>query len=234
MITEEQYKGLKAGDKVKIRDDLVVGNHYGCRYFVQDMKKGIVTIKKIQYSVFSINEDECGYTRDMIDHIVDDDKKAGSISDGYHTFDELYEHRHTLFCALSKKMNGWKSKFHDDGTMFDGMFIAGIGLPNIGNITYHLPLSMYEMFIGKELEKAPWWDGHTPNDVVDRLKKFVKPNPKALRNKAFCVKLPDGVEDVVQIPDIKQFLKDVLKIRSISDWQIEMIESLSGYKESEL
>lgn len=52
----------------------------------------------------------------------------GEISDGYHTFNELYHHRAVLFSVIcnANKEIAWKSKAHADGTMFDGMFIVGI------------------------------------------------------------------------------------------------------------
>ncbi len=98
----------------------------------------------------------------------------GEISDGYHTFNELYEHRHALFITL---MNthfelSWKSKLHDDGTMFEGgWFIAGMTLPT-GTVTYHLPIRFWSRCDGVELVRSPPWDGHTPGDVVDRIMSF--------------------------------------------------------------
>jgi hypothetical protein len=101
---------------------------------------------------------------------------TGSISDGYHTFDELYEHRHALYAAFASADpdRAWKSLKHDDGTMFDGWFIAGMSLP-AGNISYHLPMRLWDTVTGLELSAAPKWDGHTPNDVVSRLKAYANP-----------------------------------------------------------
>lgn len=93
------------------------------------------------------------------------------VSDGYHTFNELYHHRAALFSVICSifKDKAWKSKKHDTGDMFDGMFIVGIETP-VGQITYHYDLDPYwNMFDVKELPNAPRWDGHTPNDVINRL-----------------------------------------------------------------
>lgn len=101
--------------------------------------------------------------------VVDD---PGKLSDGFHTFDELYEHRHTLFMVLyNQNLDiAWKSKLHPDGTMFEGdWFIAGLNLPN-GAITYHIPMRLWDSFDGQELERAPEWDGHTAEDVLKRLR----------------------------------------------------------------
>lgn len=92
----------------------------------------------------------------------------GEISDGYHTFNELYEHRHALFAVACHFLGGWKSKLHQDGTMFPGWFIAGLTTCD-GPATYHLPLRLWDAFPGRERERAPEWDGHTAGDVVTRL-----------------------------------------------------------------
>lgn len=97
-------------------------------------------------------------------------KDLGTNHDGYHTFNELYVHRHLLFLNLVKynKNISWKSLYHSDGTMFDDMFIAGIKFDN-GLITYHLPMKYWKLCDCFDLTNAPEWDGHTPQDVCDRL-----------------------------------------------------------------
>lgn len=95
----------------------------------------------------------------------------GEFSDGYHTFNELYHHRAILFSIVCKtyKDKAWKSKMHDTGDMYDGMFIVGIETP-YGQATYHYNINPYwDMFDVKELEKAPKYDGHTPDDAINRL-----------------------------------------------------------------
>lgn len=103
---------------------------------------------------------------------------AGAISDGYHTFEEIYDHRCLLFCALIESMKfalfkPWKSRLHSDGNGLDGWFIAGITLPD-GPITYHLPTAMWDLCHAEELERAPEWDGHTSADVVERLRGWLR------------------------------------------------------------
>jgi len=100
---------------------------------------------------------------------------AKAISDGYHTFGELYDHRRALTAvvAVSAATSGdsWRSKAHhtEDGPMFDGSFIVGIELPT-GTITYHYNLEHWDDFTGvPELEHAPKWDGASPDDTVARL-----------------------------------------------------------------
>ncbi len=99
-------------------------------------------------------------------------------SDGYHTFSELYDHRITLYIALCRILardagyNGiWRSKLHSDGTKFEGWFVLGIGWEVGKQITYHLPLARWpETEFALDLHNAPDFDGHTPADVLERLK----------------------------------------------------------------
>lgn len=104
------------------------------------------------------------------------------ISDGYHTFGELYEHRIGLFIALCNhvadsdclyggKKSVWKSKLHSDGSSFDGWFVMGIGEDAGAQITYHLPMDKWDdCYLAKEIDRAPEFDGHTSQDVLNRLK----------------------------------------------------------------
>lgn len=99
------------------------------------------------------------------------------VSDGFHTFGELYNHRHVLFLALMKSHPdiSWKSLLHADGTMFGGMFIAGMELP-MGQVTYHIPYYRnWDMLWNiTTIDKAPKYDGHTSKMVVVRLESFIR------------------------------------------------------------
>lgn len=93
------------------------------------------------------------------------------ISDGWHTFEELYYHRMILFLTIQKanKNISWKSKKHHDGTMFEDSFIVGIETPE-GQYTYHYNLKYWDLFEEiKELNYAPEYDGHKPKDITRLL-----------------------------------------------------------------
>lgn len=100
--------------------------------------------------------------------------------DSYHTFEELYEHRITLFVSLCKmiiwsqfNVPVWRSKLHADGTSYDGWFIMGIYKEKGKQMSYHLPLSKWdETEWAETLDRAPVWDGHTSDDVLRRLKQL--------------------------------------------------------------
>ena len=104
---------------------------------------------------------------------------ASQLSDGYHTFAELYEHRHALCLALMRAMpqHWWFSRRHADGELCFGgndWFIVGAELPGLDDpsVTYHLPMRLWDVAQAtgaQELPKGRPWDGHTAQDVVDRF-----------------------------------------------------------------
>lgn len=106
------------------------------------------------------------------------------ISDGYHTFNELYYHRMVLFSLLlnANPEISWKAKKHHDGTMFDDTsFICGIETPE-GQYTYHYHLDYWNMFNVKALEFAPPYDGHKPLDITRLLSLQVRKETQDERN----------------------------------------------------
>ena len=120
----------------------------------------------------------------------------GNTSDGYLTFDELYHHRAVLFSVIVKNFatRAWKSKLHADGTMYEGMFIVGIETPD-GQATYHYDVEPYwNLFRCKEVDRAPEWDGHTPDQAIERIGKLVD----CETDRPTCRKLiPDEMEGYV-------------------------------------
>jgi hypothetical protein len=93
----------------------------------------------------------------------------GKLSDGYHTFDELYKHRHALFiklCLQNKEQCLWKYDEH-----IVGWFILYWG-SSTGQISYHLPIE-YLTYIRGEIKETKdcIWDGHDSSDSIERLLK---------------------------------------------------------------
>jgi len=98
------------------------------------------------------------------------------ISDGYHTFEELYDHRITLYVALCKQLSKerhdiWRTAIHSDNSVWDGWFLLGIGYNAGEQITYHLPVSRWEECdFAIQIHKAPTFDGHSSAQVIQRIK----------------------------------------------------------------
>lgn len=126
------------------------------------------------YTCFSDMMQKLGRLEDMQEAgrlVVIPESGIGDLSDGYHTFNELYHHRAILFSVIcnAHPKSAWKAKKHSDGTMYDGMFIVGINTPT-GQATYHYDINPYwDMFKVTELEYAPEWDGHTPEEAITRI-----------------------------------------------------------------
>lgn len=107
-------------------------------------------------------------------------KDMGEVSDGYHTFNELYEFRKVynaaFFNELAKqgKCNVIKSKRHNDGEecFGGGWFIVTAQLPT-GQISNHYKMKDWDLFQCTEVNFAPKWDGHTPQDVIKRITKYI-------------------------------------------------------------
>jgi len=106
---------------------------------------------------------------------------TNEISDGYHTFGELYEHRIVLWIALCRAYNElvnhvtykvWKTRKHSDNTAIDGWFLLGITAVEGKQITYHLPEKYWNECDFDVLDKAPEFDGHTSKDVLERIKQL--------------------------------------------------------------
>ena len=101
-------------------------------------------------------------------------ENKGEISDGYHTFNQLYHQRAVLFATIvnQNKSRSWKSYKHSDGQYcFDSngeWFIVGIDTPQ-GTYTYHYSKEYWNMFDCQELEYGKKWDGHTEEDVIRLL-----------------------------------------------------------------
>jgi len=109
------------------------------------------------------------------------------ISDWYHTFWELYKHRHHLFIALCKMFMNleesknlshvFKSKEHYDWLDVWNkwwMFIVQLQVWwDVWQISYHMPNEYWDKcdFI-PYLPRANEWDWHTSDDVLDRLLKI--------------------------------------------------------------
>ena len=97
------------------------------------------------------------------------DADTRKVSDGYHTFEELYDHRVLLFIALARNTHfnvGWRP--HYPGWPI--LFIWGEFIPQI---SYHFP-EKYLPLVEKHFERNDtWeWDGHTSADVLKRLEKL--------------------------------------------------------------
>lgn len=170
-IVANDYLGVK--DKVKWREEacswdgicLKCFSEHSVGFLAKDIlsryHKGVPFVKKVDKSKLM----EKAMLQAVHDAGVDD---IGKLSDGYHTFDDLYNQRCILFAKLVEvyKDKAWKTKRHEDGELcFGGKnFLVCIDTPQ-GPYSYHYPLKDWDLFKCKELPKAKHFDGHTSKDV---------------------------------------------------------------------
>ena len=159
-ITEEidgklQYTGWTDGKKTWTSEELY-------NYFLQINEES----KKMQFE----------NTQVAINNTADDIR--GDYSDGYHTYNELYEFRKLYNAALfnewaiAGKYDVHKSWKHNDGELCfnGGWFVVTAMLPT-GQITNHYKAKDWNLFNIPDTEKAKYkFDNSTSNDVLNRLK----------------------------------------------------------------
>ena len=95
-------------------------------------------------------------------------KDIGDLSDGFHTFNDLYHQRAVLFATIVNLRKGisWKTRCHEDGEpcFGGGWFLVAIDTKE-GTYGYHYEDKYWDMFHCKELVTAKPWDGYTDKDV---------------------------------------------------------------------
>jgi hypothetical protein len=118
-------------------------------------------------------------TQHYVDNTVNSQKRF--ISDGYHTFDELYEFR-KLYNALlfnewakTEKYNVHKSWKHNDGEdCFGGGWFIVVAILPTGQISNHYKATDWDLFQVPGTSKALFpFDGHTGKDVLERMKELI-------------------------------------------------------------
>ena len=102
----------------------------------------------------------------------------GGVSDGYHTFNELYYYRmlyNAAFFNLLPKEWVHKSKRHHTGEecFGGGWFIVMANLPT-GQVSNHYELKDWDLFKVPEKEFADEWDGHTLQEAAKRLYEYLQ------------------------------------------------------------
>ena len=105
---------------------------------------------------------------------------SGDTSDGYHTFDELYEHRALLLinwllevidpfaddnqkevpCWVADHYPGWDLVFYNSA---------------VGQVSYHIARYLRPLYEGKfkQVQSNDEFDGHVAKDVAFRLKSLI-------------------------------------------------------------
>ena len=213
---DEDKKVFENKNKPKFKPDDIVDtndNLYGC---VTDDITFDEVKNTFKYYVSFIVDGGYYYEYQLKPHIKADKEgkiDGGEVSDGYHTFNELYEYRllynASFFNELAKQnlYDVHKSKKHSDGEecFGGGQFVVMAELPT-GQISNHYELKDWDLFQVPEKEKANKWDGHTPQDVAKRMREFLTPKPKYPKTYEEC-SLINGCEDRIPLKIIGEFTR---------------------------
>lgn len=174
LVEKKEYSRLDEVKKMLIRDFTagIDSDPFMClaKLFVE--REDLRERHYIAHFKDSLLDDE------MVQEGISKSKFKGNFSDGYHTFDELYEFRKVYNAALfnewanDKKYNVHKSMRHYTGEecFGGGWFIVVAQLPT-GQISNHYEMHDWDLFKVPYVPTALFpFDGHTPQDVIERLK----------------------------------------------------------------
>lgn len=108
-------------------------------------------------------------------------KDIGETSDGYHTFNELYEHRNLLFIAwmVSDGCPGkayWVKDHMEGWDLLCCEIWQSDQAKKVGQISYHIPKKLrhlYSYYIPERPASEHNFDGHTSSDVLERIGEWI-------------------------------------------------------------
>ena len=187
-----------------------------CEFWTDEMIEGLV-------------EEEVDLIPKFGEFSDNEPKDMGEVSDGYHTFNELYEYRMLYNAALFNEFakqglyDVHKSRKHSDGEYPFGdsnWFIVMAELPT-GQISNHYEMKDWDKFQIPEKLLANKWDEHSPRDVADRLTNFTNPKKEYPKTYEECCEVL-GIDEYDLVQDYR-----VGKIRNIQSERIEKLNILN-------
>ena len=185
MNYEEKYKqALERASKLRVQNPFDTVGQMVEHIFPELKEDNDERIRKELIAIYSVGAKVNAKTGDIPDRDIvawlekqEEPKDKGEISDGYHTFNELYNYRmlyNAAFFNMLPKEIVHKSKRHHDGEecFGGGWFVVMANLPT-GQISNHYELKNWDLFQIPEKEIADEWDGHTPQEAAERLHKYL-------------------------------------------------------------
>lgn len=134
-------------------------------------------VAKVNARVEQLTEEQLVNTLEHLGYTVFKPGSAddGDVSDGHHTFNELYQYRmlynvHAALGWLAAGIPVSKSWRHSDGELCfgGGWFVVVAQLPT-GQVSNHYTVEHWDLFDIPQVDLSPEYDGHTPKIAADRL-----------------------------------------------------------------
>lgn len=192
-ISAVQWTGDNRIELEEFLDGTLNGEFKGDGLFISTLE-GTMRASKGDYIIQGIEGEFYPCKPDIFEKTYNVSGDLGDVSDGYHTFNELYEFRKMYNAVLfnewgaervqhphwwkqgrpfySYKYDVHKSKRHHDGEeCFGGGWFVVVAVLPTGQITNHYEMKDWDLFQIPEEPKAKYpFDGHTGKDVLTRLK----------------------------------------------------------------
>lgn len=140
-------------------------------------------VKDKEYACFNITDEEKRWEIEGIelDNLPAFEDLVNLLNEFYNLNQELYEFRLIYNSALfnewysNDKYEVYKSKRHYDGELcFDGDWFVVVAMLPSGQITNHYNIKDWDLFKIPEYYKVKdEFDGHSSNDVLNRLRKAI-------------------------------------------------------------
>lgn len=166
----------------QVLDDFKVGDKVAAAVLAWGKKAAlrVGVIDKIHPPTRSISETRFTIRdEDGKPHIVSAARSVHLERDEHHTMEELYEYRmvYNAYATMwfdtmqAKAVKSWN---HYDGEpcFGGGWFMVALLTPD-GWVTNHYKAEHWDLFHAEEHPRGPKWDGHTPAEALERLKKFL-------------------------------------------------------------
>lgn len=157
------------------------------------------------------------------------EQDMGEVSDGYHTFNELYCYRMLYNAAFFNLLpKGWvhKSKRHHTGEecFGGGWFIVMANLPT-GQVSNHYELKDWDLFQVPEKEIADKWDGHTPQEAAKRLYEYLQQKQQGELFEYPETPIKNAIEVTSRMKYIDEELKPIAEfIMDYASWNLHKNE----------
>ena len=126
---------------------------------------------------FDANDEAHQLAWDVPALVAEVERLRANPADEHHTMDELYDYR-MLYNALAanqmpdRAVKSWRH--HDGEKCFGGgWFVVYLSLPT-GQVSNHYRAEHWDLFAIPEAERAPAWDGHTPQVAADRIRAAIR------------------------------------------------------------